>query len=149
MQLEVLDRATDEAIQRLIGMGLLSGTTRATRPLFPSGGAAEAAPLSAEEAAKANTRRERAARQVKMARVLGNTGFAEEARSALLEAIHELGRALAVERRLPEPPALNDALQPPVSHGWGESLPVLRGFFKETASDWKPVAERLAMLTNL
>jgi ERCC4-related helicase len=148
VQLEVLDRATDEAIQRLIGMGLLSGTTRATRPLFPSGETAEAAPLSAEEAAKVKNRRERAARKVKMARVLGNTGFADETRTALLEAIHELGHALAVERRLPEPPELNDALQPPLSHGWGESLPVLRGFLTEAASDWKPVAERLAMLAN-
>jgi hypothetical protein len=41
---------------------------------------------------------------------------------------------------------LDDALQPPISHAWGELLPVLRGFLKESASDWKPVAERLAML---
>ena len=146
VQLEVVDRATDEAIQRLIGMGLISGTTRATRPLFPSDAGSEAAPLSAEETAKVKTLREQAARKVKMARVLGNTGFAEEARAALLEAMHELGHALAVERRLPEPPKLDDALQPPVSHGWGDTLPVLRGFVKEAASDWKPVAERLALL---
>jgi hypothetical protein len=149
VQLEVMDRATDEAIQRLIGMGLISGATRATRPLFPVGAGAEVAPLSAEETAKVKVRREQAARKVKMARVLGNTGFADEARAALLEAVHGLGGALAVERRLPEPPKLEDALQPPVSHGWGEALPVLRGFFKDAASDWKPVAERLAVLATV
>jgi len=146
VQLEVLDRATDEAIQRLIGMGLLSGTTRATRPLFPSGEGAAAALLSAGETARVRACRERAARKVKMARVLGNTGFAEEARAALLETMLELGQALAVEHRLPEPPKLEDALQPPVSHGWGEALPMLRGFLQEAAADWKPVAERLALL---
>ena len=146
VQLEVIDRATDEAIQRLIGMGLISGTTRATRPLFPAGEGSEAAPLSAEETARVRACRERAARKVKMARVLGNTGFAEEARAALLETMLELGHALAVERRLPEPPNLADALQPPVSHGWGETLPMLRGFLQEAAADWKPVAERLAGL---
>jgi len=54
-----------------------------------------------------------------MARVLGNAGFADEARSALLDAIHGMGSALAVERRLPEPAELKDALQPPLSHRWG------------------------------
>jgi hypothetical protein len=146
VQLEVLDRATDEAIQRLIGMGLISKTTRATRSLLPSGEGSEPAPLSAEEAAQAKARRDRSARQLKMARVLGGTGFADEARTALLDAIHQMGTALAVEQRLPEPGALNDALQPPVAHGWGEALPLLRGYVKDTASDWKPVAERLATL---
>ncbi|HEV2330749.1 MAG TPA: C-terminal helicase domain-containing protein [Verrucomicrobiae bacterium] len=145
VQLEVLDRATDEAIQRLMGMGLISKTTRATRLLFPSQ-EAEAAPLSAEELAKAKAHRERAVRKLKMARVLGNTGFVEEARAALLDAIHESGIAMAVERRLPAPAELKDALQPPLSHGWGEPLPILRDFACDPALAWKPVAERLAGL---
>ena len=45
--------------------------------------------------------------------------------TALLDAIHQMGTALALEQRLPEPGALNDALQPPVAHGWGDALPVL------------------------
>jgi len=76
----------------------------------------------------------------------GQHRLAEEARAALLETMLELGQALAVERRLPEPPKLEDALQPPVSHGWGEALPMLRGFLKESAARWKPVAEWLAVL---
>ena len=55
VQLEVIDRATDEAIQRLIAAGLIGGTTRATRPLLPPANPAEAAPLSPEEQAKAGS----------------------------------------------------------------------------------------------
>src|ERR1019366_7170811 len=36
VRLEVIDRATDEALQRLIDAGLLAKTTRATRPLCPA-----------------------------------------------------------------------------------------------------------------
>ncbi|HEX9047962.1 MAG TPA: DEAD/DEAH box helicase, partial [Verrucomicrobiae bacterium] len=71
VQLEVLDRATDEAIQRLIAMGLIAKTTRATRSLYPAAGDPETAPLSAEELSKAKAHREQAARHLKMARVLG------------------------------------------------------------------------------
>ena len=149
VQLEIIDRATDEAIQRLIGMGLISKTTRATRPLFPPGDNAEAAPLSAEEQSRAKARREVATRKLKMARVLGNTGFGDEARPALLDAIHALGGALAVELRLPEPPEVKDALQPPLSHGWAGALPILRAFVHDPAAAWKPVAERLAGLMSV
>ena len=144
VQLEVIDRATDEAIQRLASMGLISLTTRATRPLLPVAGNTEAAPLTEAELAQAKAHRERATRKLKMARVLGATGFAEEARAALLEAIHGLGAVLAVEGRLPEPAALADALQPPISHGWGAALPVLRDFVKDPAAAWQPAAEHLA-----
>ena len=36
VRLEVIDRATDEALQRLIDAGLLAKTTRASRPLWPA-----------------------------------------------------------------------------------------------------------------
>jgi hypothetical protein len=149
VQLEILDRATDEAIQRLIGMGLISKTTRATRPLAGSAENSEAVPLSAEEQAQLKAHRERAARKVKMARVLGGTGFADEARSALLDAIQGMGSALAVERRVPGPRELEDALQPPLSHAWGEALPVFRDFVRDPASAWQPVADRLANLMTV
>ncbi len=149
VQLEVMDRATDEAIQRLIDAGLISRTTRAARPLLPSDASAQAAPLSAEEQAKARSHRERAARKLKMARVLGEGGFDEETRPALLEAMHGLGCALAVERRLPEPVAVKDAFNPPLSHAWAEALPVLNAFLRELQSDWKPVAETLAQFGSL
>lgn len=147
VQLEVIDRATDEAIQRLIGAGLISKTTRAARPLFPSEQNAEAAPPSAEELAKAGACRERAARKLKLARVLGGTGFDDEARPALLDAIHALGSALALEHRLPEPAALKDVLHPPLSRCWGGAFPLFKTFGDNpVATDWKPVAESLAAL---
>jgi hypothetical protein len=146
VQLEVIDRATDEAIQRLIAAGLISKTARAARLLFPGQGDVGSAALSAEERAKAKTHREHATRKLKMARVLGESGFGEEARLALLEAIHTFAGAMAVEHRLPEPLELKDALQPPVSHCWAEALPVLKTFVQEPKSDWKQAAECLGSL---
>ncbi len=146
VQLEVLDRATDEAIQRLIGMGLVSKTTRATRPLLPTEEKAEATPLSAEELAKAKTQRELAARKLKMARVLGHTGFAEETRSALLDALNAFGKVMAVEGRWPEPGDLREIVQPPLSRVWGEAMPIVRDFVHDPTAAWNPVAECLSGL---
>jgi hypothetical protein len=61
-----------------------------------------------------------------------------------LEAVQAFASALAVEHRLPEPPELRDALQPPLSRCWAEALPVLKRFVQEPKSEWKPVAECLA-----
>jgi ERCC4-related helicase len=146
MQLEVIDRATDEAIQRLIAAGLISKTSRATRPLFPVSDSTESAPLSAEELARAKSLRDRATRQLKMARVLGEGGFGDETRPALLDAALGFSRALAVEHRLPEPTELKDALLPPLSSCWGNALPPLTAFLQEPATDWKPVSECLGAL---
>ena len=146
VQLEIVDAATDEAIQRLIAAGLLSKTTRATRPLFPTEEMATPAMLSAEEEAKAKAHLERAARKLKMARVLGNTGFSDEARPALLEAIHAFGCVLAVRQRLPAPAELKDTLQSPLVSYWGEALSILKKFIHDPAATWKPAAERLAGL---
>jgi hypothetical protein len=96
--------------------------------------------LTAEELAKDKSHRERAARKLKMARVLGEGGFSDEARPALLDAMLGMARALAVEQRLPEPANLEDALQPPLSHGWANILPALNTFVQKSAADWKPVA---------
>jgi superfamily II DNA/RNA helicase len=145
-QLEVLDRATDDAIQRLIAAGLISRTTRASRPLFPAEDASTPTPRSAEELAKAKAHRERATRKLNMARVLGEGGFAEEARPALLEAIHAFGRALAVEARLPEPSGVNDALTASLSHQWREALPTVTAFVQEAGADWKAVSAALETL---
>lgn len=146
VQLEVIDRATDEALQRLIAAGLVTKTTRAARPLLPSEDTAASAALSPAELAQAKAHRDRAQRKLQMARLLGDSGFADETRPALLAAIHDLGRALAVKARLPEPPALADALQPPLSHLWSDALPSLTAFVHDSMADWKPVAECLRNL---
>ena len=149
MRLEVIDRATDEALQRLIDAGLLAKTTRATRPLWPAE-AAEAAPppLSAAELEKLAAHRQRAARKLKMARVLCEAGLSEEARAALLEAVPPLGCALAVQHRFPEPASPDDALLPPLSSCWKEALPLLREFTSDTARPCQPVLEALIPFTG-
>jgi len=125
--LEVIDRSTDEAIERLIAAGLVARATRAARPLFPNGGESVVA-LSEEEKQKALAHRQQAARKLKMARLLGDGGLQDEEREALLQAAHFAARALAVEHKASEPASLDEALQSPASFLWGEALPALRNF---------------------
>ncbi len=146
VQLEVMDRATYDAIQRLIAAGLIRETSRATRSLMPSEHNPESAPLSAEETAKAKSHRDQANRKLKMAQLLGTGGFGEEARPILLGALHDLGRAFAVERRLPEPSEVRDTLQPPLSHALAEKLPNLKAFLADPDANWRTVAECLSGL---
>jgi len=149
VRLEVIDRATDEALQRLIDAGLLAKTTRATRPLWPAD-ATEAAPppLSAAELEKLSAHRQRAARKLKMARVLWDAGLSEEARAALLDAVPPLGCALALQHRFPEPGSLDDTLLPPLSHCWKEALPLLRQFTIDAARPCQAVLEALAQFDS-
>ena len=148
VRLEVIDRATDEALQRLIDAGLLAKTTRATRPLWPADDAETAPPpLSAEELEKIAAHRQRAARKLKMARVLCEAGLSEEARAALLEALAPLGCALALQHRFPEPASLADALLAPLSSCWKEALPLLREFTGDAARPCQAVLEALSQFT--
>ena len=144
-RLEVVDRATNEALQRLIDAGLLARTMRASRPLWPPDASpATPAPLSPAELEKLAACRQLAARKLKMARVLDQAGLDQEARAALLEGLQPLSCALAVENRLPEPAALKDFLLPPISHCWQEALPLLRDFSADPARPCLPVIEALA-----
>ena len=81
-----------------------------------------------------------------LVRILGESGFGEESRASLLEAIHVFARALAAEHRLPELPELKDALQSPLSHCWAGFLPALKSFIQEPKSDWEQAAECLGSL---
>jgi len=149
VRLEVIDRATDEALQRLIEAGLLARTMRSSRPLWPEEAAAGGpAPLSPAELEKLAAHRQQAARKLKMARVLDGAGLAEEARAALLEGVLPLGCALAVQHRFPEPAALKDALLPPLSACWQTALPLLREFSAEAGRPCAPVLAALAPFEN-
>lgn len=144
-KLEVIDQATDDAIQRLIAAGVIARTTRAARPLLPDDAAAAGpAPLSAEEQARATAHRELARRKFRMARVLLDGGLPEEARAPVLDGALSLGRALAAEARLLEPTSLDEALLPPLSHAWKETLPQLRAFVSDGTQPLPPLLERLA-----
>jgi len=145
VQLEVIDRATDETLQRLIDAGLVSKTSRASRPLWPPETTeADPPPLSEAERAAILAHRQHAARKLKMARLLGEGELADEARVALLEAVLPLGRALALENRLPEPSKVDETLLAPLASHWREALAPLRRFASDATAPWKPVAERLA-----
>jgi len=146
VRLEVIDRATDDALQRLADAGLITRTVRATRQLWPAETDAAAPALSAEELAKINAHRELAARKFKMARVLDGAGLAEEARAALLQGLLPLGCALALEQRMPEPDALDALLLPPLSSSWREALPLVREFTNEVTRPVPPLLEALARL---
>ncbi|HOX55660.1 MAG TPA: DEAD/DEAH box helicase [Candidatus Paceibacterota bacterium] len=149
VRLEVIDRATDEALQRLIDAGLLARTTRANRPLWPAESAeVSPPPLSTAELEKLSAHRHRAGRKLKMARVLCDAGLIEEARAALLEAVPPLGCALAVQHRFPEPASPEHALLPPLSSCWKEALPLLREFTSDAARPCPPVLEALLPLAE-
>jgi hypothetical protein len=147
VRLEVIDRATDEAMRRLIEAGLLADLTRATRPLWPADpGGPSPAPLSEAEQSKAAAYRSQATRKLKMAAVLAGADLADEARTALLEAVEPLGCALAVENRLPEPPSLEDALLPPLGVAWKGALPLLRTFLGDSGHAIPPVVAALGQI---
>jgi len=147
VRLEVIDRATDEALQRLIEAGLVTRSTRATRPLWPpDAGPSLPVPLSDAEREKAAAYRQRAARKLKMAAVLAGGGLSEEARVALLDAVAPLGCALAVENRLPEPASLQDALLPPLGLVWKDALSILRAFVQSSS---QPVEAAMTALERI
>ena len=125
VQLEVIDRATAEALERLSRAGLLHLSIRATRHLHPTPDARPAG-LSDEEKARCANLRAQAARKLKMARILHAEDLVDEARVALLDAVPLLGRALAVEHRLPAPEDLRDALTGPLAPHWGDAASLLR-----------------------
>jgi hypothetical protein len=137
--MEVIEQAADDLLQRLVSAGLVAETVRIIRPLWPPSAATFFSPLSDGDLKRAAAHRQRAARKLKMASVLAAGELSEEARVALLEAVEPLGRALAVENRLPEPDSLEQALMPPLDTAWKSALPLLRGFLRETSQPVLPL----------
>ena len=144
-QLEVIDRATHEAIEKLIAAGLISNTTRAARPLVPcENEAAKPTPLSAAELAKLQEHLDKATHSLRIGQVLGAAGFEEEARGHLLETMMQFGRAFAVQSRFPEPSSIQDAFRMPLSTSWGEALPLLREYIEAPSISCKAILKALA-----
>jgi hypothetical protein len=141
VRLEVIDRATHEALERLIAAGLIAPVSRAARPLHPV--AETPAALSAEELAKSRAHRDLAARKFKMARLLAEGGMTEEARPPLLDAALALGRALAIEARLPEPDTIGEALLPPLAAAWGVRGGAIREFVANEGANCKAATDSL------
>jgi superfamily II DNA or RNA helicase len=148
-KIEVIDRATDEAVKRLIEAGLLTQSVRAVRPLyFREGEAPAETPLSESERQRVVAYRDKAERKVKMALLLENGDLAEEAREACLETVLLLGRAIAVAKRVQEPAELDEALKAPISIYWGEALPVITRLAATPCSSIAPVAETLQTIAE-
>ena len=146
VRLEVLDRATHEALERLIAAGLIAPISRAARPLHPV--AETPVPLSAQELARVQAHRDLAARKLKMARLLADGGLPDEARAPLLDAALAMSRALAVETRVPEPDALDDALLPPLAAAWGRHAIVIQDFMARPGAEGCQVMQVIGELLD-
>lgn len=134
-QLEVIDRATAQAIERLQAADLIQSRLRATRHLHPSGETtpAGAFALTAAEQARAASLRAQAAKRLKLARFLLSEDMREEAVAALREAARSIACAQAVEQRAGgEPATLAEALSAPHSRHWGEAIAVVRLIIADT-----------------
>lgn len=103
LRLEVVDRATYEAICRWMEAGLLRGGTVDRRDLLALAATEGPPPLSSKEREDLERHRATARRQVQLARVLLAGGFPEETRRPVLAALDALARAVAVGSRMPEP----------------------------------------------
>ena len=139
VRLELIDRATAEALKRLEAAGLIAPTVRSSRPLFPSPATGVEQPLSDDEQAQARSYLEQTRRKLKMAKLLGDGGLDDEVRTPLLQAIGFLAKARAIERRFPEPADVDDAIRPPVSNCFGDALQLVRGYVDASDPAWKPV----------
>jgi superfamily II DNA or RNA helicase len=148
-RVEVIDRATDEALKRMMETGLIAPATRAVRSLYSRNGNAHSpVPLSETEKQKALAYWQKSNRKLKMALLMENGGLAEEAREACLEAVLLLGRVLAVENRLPEPAEVNEALKAPLSLYWAEALPAVSEFATTNSLPAAHVAQALQKIAD-
>ena len=141
VRLEVMDRATAELLRRLAESGVVSPSLRASRVLYPPPRPENAPVLSPQEQARAKAARDQHARRLKMARVLAAEEMTEEARGALTNSIHDLGRALAIEHHLAEPSNALGAVAPPLDAYWpgGESAVLaMRTFLADENASLEP-----------
>ncbi len=144
VQLEVVDRATAEALDRLVEAGLLQRTCRATRVLEAEASDTVAAPLTPAERAQAEALRHLAERKRRMGQALGSADLGAEARESFLAALHALGGALAVEHRLPLPADAAEALRPPLLIHWGRDCRSLQDYLARPDGPWQDVERILA-----
>jgi hypothetical protein len=145
MELEVIDRSTEEAVRRLCAAGLLQTRARATRHLYPETKVSEA-PLSEEECARIDAHRTRFERKLKLGRILAAEELLDEAREAIREAILYAARANALQARLREPENVEETVLLPVARFWGENRPLMQRFLAESNCEIGPVVYVLQKL---
>jgi hypothetical protein len=142
VELEVIDRSTQEAVGRLCDTGLLQMRIRATRHLHPEAKESEA-PLTDEERARLDAHKVRFERKLKMSRILAAEELLDEARDAIREAILYAARATAVRARLREPENVEETILPPVATCWGENRALILRFVTEPNHEAGPIIQVL------
>lgn len=146
-RLEVIDRATADALERLEAGGLVQRVVKSVRTLEA---AASALPvLNAAERAQLQRHLEQTTRQLKLTRLLANdaSGFAEEARDALRKAIYFANQALAARTRL-NPPRHDNVLPSPLAQHWGESAKRVENFFQNPEAPVEPLLTAVESLRD-
>jgi hypothetical protein len=133
--IEVLDRHAFDTLQRLAAAGLIAFTATGTRELFPvASEPAAPAPLTAEELARLGEFTDSANRQMRLARVLGASEFAAEARAAWIAAATALAGALAVAARTEPPADLAASLRDTALARWGAAGPAVQALATSSAN---------------
>jgi hypothetical protein len=136
--IEVLDKATHEAIERLVKSGLLQRTDLSRRDLLSSDPTpSEPPPLSESELAALREARARGERILRRARLLGDADFIEESISSLRESLLPIAIARAIQHRQPPPATEADLLEEPCRSAWGQTLPVVESLLAGSLQDWQ------------
>lgn len=139
-RLEVIDRATAQALERLQAAGLIQSRVRATRHLHPADERATA-PLTKEEEARAADWRGQAARKLKLSRILLAEEMPGEAADALRESVRLLGCAFAVEMRTALPQTPVAAMTPPLHFRWGKAAALLQPLVSGNETPLSPLVD--------
>jgi superfamily II DNA or RNA helicase len=116
-ELQVIDRATFEAMEQMISLGLIISGSRVNRVLFPES-ASVAPTLSAEQQQAIDAFKLQAGRKIKMARLLSDGELLDEARESCREAALLRTKALAVEKKFPEPSEFKNIFTQPYAICW-------------------------------
>jgi superfamily II DNA or RNA helicase len=114
----VLDKATHDVLEGMIAAGLLARPATTVRQLAPTSANTGAPPLSAEEQQKIAALKAVYSRKLKMTQVLLSAELADEALAPAREALHALGCASALSRRLPPPPEIAAYTRAPWNALW-------------------------------
>ena len=144
--MEVVGRATHEALKRLISRGVLSEPESTVRTLYVSGrGLAQPRLAPDSEKARVLELRRRAEMACRRARQLVASLSFDAARQPLEESVVLLARAYAMRRRLAEPQDVRQAVSETFTGLWGDTLQVIRQLL---TSDGSPVAVARALGTK-
>ncbi len=138
--LQIMDRATADAIAQLQKAGVIQMTTRAVRPLtVMPGSEPDATPAYTDEQRQRMAElSELTGKKLKMAKLLDGGGFSEEAREPLLHSVLEVARLRAIHDHLTEPKTLSDVLQTPFDTVWLKERSIIDRFIANETE--KPAA---------